>query len=393
MTGAWIPVVVTCNETTLTREKVRLILNQSYRRFVDTSSYWRRLGNRVVLFERIGVFACQVDTATLKHLRLLQFQGKIISVEMTRPTLSNPTVVKEIGSSINSSPNFMEESTLNSRLWMENLHWNAAMLGVADFWQQGFTGKGVNVALIDGGVSFYDLAGGVSFQAFPYDRDTTMSGHGTMCASIIKSPKNSKYPGIAPDCNLYSVKVLTTESITTPDKLLAALQWCVDNEIHVVCCSVGMQTQQCIEAFRRMGVFLKQAGITCLLGAGNESSDTVIEPVSCGEYWAVGAVTKSGRPWQSNSLSNASSNLAKGIRLLAPGVNVPVVDRSNTWQFDLSSGSFAAAHAAGMIALIKQRLGPLDAGELDSAIMSMTQRVLNVPLQQQGFGLIQAKPN
>ena len=107
------------------------------------------------------------------------------------------------------------------------------------------TGKGIKIAVIDNGVSpehpyILNLVGGVGIDFDPdgnivyddndYFPETPLS-HGQLCAGLISHR--------APDAEIYSVKVLDEKGIGHPAALVAAIAWCVDNNIDVANISLG----------------------------------------------------------------------------------------------------------------------------------------------------------
>jgi subtilisin family serine protease len=105
------------------------------------------------------------------------------------------------------------------------------------------SGKGVRVAVLDTGVEedHPDMRGKVvaSYEVVRSGRGyaceamkgTDKVGHGTACAAIIKN--------IAPEAEIYSVKVIGANSRGSCAELTEGLRWCVENGMHVVNASLG----------------------------------------------------------------------------------------------------------------------------------------------------------
>ena len=100
----------------------------------------------------------------------------------------------------------------------------------------------IKVAIIDSGVdcshpNVGNIAGGVSIEICENgevvlsDDYYDCAGHGTACAGIIKKK--------APDAVLYSVRIFDESLIADGRTLVAAIQWCIDNEMDVVNLSLG----------------------------------------------------------------------------------------------------------------------------------------------------------
>ncbi|WP_432066874.1 S8 family peptidase [Streptomyces sp. C10-9-1] len=109
---------------------------------------------------------------------------------------------------------------------------------VAPAWAfDGGTGRGVRVCVVDSGVEHgHPLVGRVegswvvvTAEAGPEVRvsaDADACGHGTACAGIIRR--------VAPECELYSVRVLGERFTGTGDMLMAGLRWAVRQGFDVI---------------------------------------------------------------------------------------------------------------------------------------------------------------
>jgi subtilisin family serine protease len=99
-----------------------------------------------------------------------------------------------------------------------NLQWNIKAVEAEGAWAAGFTGLGVRVAVIDGGIynTHVDLAGRVDVAAsrsfvpgFAYNQDTGTFWHATHVAGIIAANDNGIGTiGIAPEATIIGVKAL-----------------------------------------------------------------------------------------------------------------------------------------------------------------------------------------
>ncbi len=108
-------------------------------------------------------------------------------------------------------------------------------------WAQGDgSGRGVRVAVVDSGVDgshprVGGVAGGVALQYDPEEPDGVrveegphedLFGHGTACAGVIRA--------LAPECEIYSVRVLGRRLTGKGLVFAAGLRWAVHNGMHVV---------------------------------------------------------------------------------------------------------------------------------------------------------------
>ena len=100
----------------------------------------------------------------------------------------------------------------------------------------------IRIAIVDSGIDAShsgvgDVAGGVHIQIGKdgetvfWDDHADCAGHGTACAGIIRKK--------APSAMLYSVRIFDDSLLADGRALIAAIQWCIDNEMDVVNLSLG----------------------------------------------------------------------------------------------------------------------------------------------------------
>ena len=99
-----------------------------------------------------------------------------------------------------------------------NLQWNIKAVEAEDAWAAGYTGQGVRVAVVDGGIydahldliGHVDTASSASFvSGQPFNSDTGTFWHATHVAGIIAAGDNGIGTiGIAPGATIIGVKVL-----------------------------------------------------------------------------------------------------------------------------------------------------------------------------------------
>jgi len=207
-------------------------------------------------------------------------------------------------------------------------------------------GAGVKVAVVDTGIDLThpDLTGKVKGgincidPAKSYNDD---NGHGTHVAGIIAATNNSiGVVGVAPNIDLYAVKVLNRQGSGYISDIVEGLDWCIQNGIQVVNMSLGSASysQSLADAVNKA----YNAGIVLVAAAGN-SGGTVEYPAALPGVIAVAAT---------DSNNNLASFSCRGpeIDLSAPGVNIYSTYKGSTYQ-TLSGTSMAAPHVTGAAAL------------------------------------------
>jgi subtilisin family serine protease len=112
----------------------------------------------------------------------------------------------------------------------------------------GATGRGVRVAILDSGVEFGhpmvgELAGAVAMAidenedpVASEDTEGDLCGHGTACAGIVRS--------LAPEAEIYSVRVLGENFTGSGKVLLAGLRWAVQEGYDVINMSLSTTKKQ-----------------------------------------------------------------------------------------------------------------------------------------------------
>jgi subtilisin len=112
----------------------------------------------------------------------------------------------------------------------------------------GSTGENVRVCILDSGVEAgHELVGEVEQSVavsigtdgetlVDDDQEGDLCGHGTACASIVRS--------LAPDCRLFSVRVLGAGFTGSGDVLLAGLRWAIEQGFDVINMSLSTTKRQ-----------------------------------------------------------------------------------------------------------------------------------------------------
>ena len=220
------------------------------------------------------------------------------------------------------------------------------------------TGRGVRVAVVDSGVdaAHPDLAGQVAFsQNFVDDRPLPAESHGTAVAGIIaaRADNGAGIAGIAPQARLLALRACWQaapgETLCTGLGLAKALYAAIQQGAHIINMSLGGPED------RLLALLLDQARAR---GAS-----------------IVAALPRSDGPFPASHpgvlVVGSAPPLPAGA-VLAPGRDVPSAAPGGGWQL-VSGSSFAAAHAAGLLALVRELDGSRGAAVLSTALVTAAQ--------------------
>ncbi|MCE4554595.1 S8 family peptidase [Roseateles cellulosilyticus] len=210
------------------------------------------------------------------------------------------------------------------------------------------TGRGVRVAVIDSGVDtgHPDLDGQVAMNAnFVDDRAPPAEAHGTAVAGIIaaRADNGLGIAGIAPAARLLALRACwqaaRAETLCTSLGLAKALYAAIQQGADIINMSLGGPDD------RLLGLLLDQAQAR---GAS-----------------IVAALPSAGGPFPANHpgvFVVASGPPLTAGAVIAPGRDVPSTLPGGGWGL-VTGSSFAAAHAAGLLALVRE-LGGARSGVL-----------------------------
>jgi len=216
------------------------------------------------------------------------------------------------------------------------------------------TGAGIKLAIIDTGIDYShpDLAanygGGYDFVNGDGDPMDDHS-HGTHVAGIVAARDDGAgVVGVAPDAELYALKILDASGSGNDSDLIAAMEWAVTHSMQVVNLSLGTSTDPG-SLVRQVFDEAQAAGVVTVAAAGNADffgliGNTVQWPARYDSVIAVGATDSV------DSLAYYSST-GPEVELAAPGNSIYSTVLNGQWATK-SGTSMAAPHVAGTAALI-----------------------------------------
>jgi serine protease AprX len=308
-------------------------------------------------------------------------------------------------------------------------------IGTRNAWNSRLTGAGVDVALIDSGITrVTGLAnpGQVIYgpdlseeSQVPNLADLDTFGHGTFMASVIaghqpgvkpSATDASSFMGVAPDAGLVSVKVADAEGMTDVSQVIAGIDWVVQHaddpglNIRVLNLSFGTDSTQSyvLDPLAYAAEVAWRSGIVVVTSAGNDGSDAGHLTMPAADPWliAVGAVDMNGQSDASKATVASFSSRGDGIRnpdLLAPGVHVQglrvrgsYIDTLygstgaiNQRYFRGSGTSEAAAFVSGSVAQLLQQRPWMTPDQVKALLLATASKMPStVSVRAQGAGII-----
>ncbi|WP_203363522.1 S8 family serine peptidase [Bacillus sp. REN10] len=243
--------------------------------------------------------------------------------------------------------------------------WGYKMVGADRRVPSTLSGKGIKIGIIDSGVDTkhpdLQIAGGACMMRILDLRGCSNSynddaGHGTHVAGVIGAKNNSiGVVGIAPQAQLYSIKVLDKNGIGTISTVMAGIEWGIQQKLDIL--NISITASDYDEALERMIKRAYDSGLIIVAAAGNEGppwsgeQSSVQYPAKFNEVIAVSSIDKDKR------LGDLSSTGSE-VELAAPGENIysTVPASINASGYGVMSGtSMATPYVTGLVALYKEK--------------------------------------
>ncbi len=219
--------------------------------------------------------------------------------------------------------------------------------GVTKDWAWGgATGKGVRVAVIDSGVdgshpSVGSVAGGVVVEPdgeggarVIETEHEDLFGHGTACAGIIRKA--------APECEIYSVRVLGARLTGRGVVFAAGLRWAIEAGMHVVNLSLSTGHARFFGQFHELAdaAYFRNVVLVC-----------AVNNVPAPSYPSQFASVVSVAAHEGDDPFEVTYNPNPPVEFGAPGVDVEVAWLGGR-MVHATGNSFASPHVAGLVARI-----------------------------------------
>lgn len=217
----------------------------------------------------------------------------------------------------------------------------------------GSTGRGVRVAVVDSGVEHdhpalgdsvrggveieYDERAEDNLRYEPVEKPEDIFGHGTACAGIIH--------GLAPEAEIYSVRVLGKDARGRSIQFAAGIDWAVENDMQVINMSLSTSREDYYALFHKLVDEAYFKNILLISAVNN---------VPAASYPSLYATVVSVAAHEGKDPFCYYYNPSPPVEFGAPGIDVKVA-WANKGYLISTGNSFAAPHIAGLVALIRAK--------------------------------------
>jgi serine protease AprX len=314
--------------------------------------------------------------------------------------------------------------------------------GAQQWWDAGYSGSGVDVAVIDTGVSpvsGLDSPGKVVYgpdlsleSQAPNLANLDTNGHGTFMAGLIAAHPNdladpyssapaSVYRGMAPDARIISIKIATADGGADVTQVIAAVDWVVQHaqdpglNIRVINLSYGTNSTQTarVDPLAHAVEQAWQHGIVVVAAAGNTGyqrgngapglADPAYNPyvIAVGGSDSHGTASTKDDTVGAYSASSSGCGGCKNPDFVAPGSHLQGLRVANSWldanhpegrlddlYFRGTGTSQAAAVISGAVALVLQRYPQMTPDLVKRYFASNAVKLASFDSQAQGAGEI-----
>mmetsp|Transcript_32251 Transcript_32251/g.38508 ORF Transcript_32251/g.38508 Transcript_32251/m.38508 type:complete len:445 (+) Transcript_32251:123-1457(+) len=336
-----------------------------------------KLANFVSMDHCISTMQGVGASMEVKHM-LKMDKVKAVAVTMSPGDFS---LMEEAGYVIEEDPErYKPEPMVESSRKLQNqqIQFGINMVRAPETWDKfGVRGEGIRVCVMDSGlfsehsdltasrISGYNGKEAVT----PWNEDG--NGHGTHVTGIIAAADNNRGAvGVAPDAEIYVVRVFSDEGRFFGSDITAAVEICREANARIINMSLGGPRSLSTE--NNTFNILADEGIISIGAAGNDGNTEFSYPASYSAVLSVAAVDSN------MNLASFSQRNSK-VDVAGPGVQIPSLGIDNGLTL-LSGTSQAAPHVAGVVALMMS----FNASVPSDSILTALQDTANNPEIQKG---------
>jgi subtilisin family serine protease len=228
----------------------------------------------------------------------------------------------------------------------QTVDWGLRKLNIPKIHENGITGRGVSVGIIDSGcnLNHKDLKIKNAYDFTKSGTPDDSSGHGTHVAGIVAAQGNNHgVLGVAPESEVTIYKALDGSNGTL-ESVVSAIRAAIDEGMDIINMSLGSPNES--KSLEKICKQAQDKGIIIVVASGNSGTKINYYPASYPYCISVGAIDDRMRVAY-------FTTYGEHLDLVAPGANILSTYLNNQYAV-LSGTSMAAPFVSGCLALLKQ---------------------------------------
>ena len=253
-----------------------------------------------------------------------------------------------------------EEAELTGAIspWYADDMWHLDMIGASAAYEQGATGAGIRVGVLDSGIAPHaDIVGSLA-EGWNYINDSADTddelGHGTSVAGLIAGRSEEGFIGVAPDVTLVPLKCFQQKSSKTSSVVRGIYGGVNDFGCSILNLSLGFAEDS--QALREAVDYALEMGVLLVASVGNGGVTSLYYPSAYDGVLGVGEAKSDGRV-------SLRSNHNQSVSLLAPGEKLKTLYYKGGYT-EATGTSFAVPLVVGAAAVLWSARPELSAKEL-----------------------------
>ncbi len=275
------------------------------------------------------------------------------------------------------------DDTFNDTYWnLQSKYYK--QINVNAFFENGLTGNGVKIAVVDSGIvgNSADLDYSHILSGFDYVTDSPINGredlvdtqgHGTLVAGIIAAVRNNEIgiAGLLSDVDLIPIRIPSGTDEATSVKVAQAIRDAVDKfDADVITTSVSLadtpELKEAVEYAASNNVII--VGASGNSGVSGSTTDEYIYPASYDSVISVGAVDSVGTVRVNSTKNDKVFAVAPGQQIVSLGLS------ANGYKCYVKSGtSYSSPIVAAMAAAAKQKNANITTEEFEKLLKNTSQ--------------------
>lgn len=282
-----------------------------------------------------------------------------------------------------------------------------AKLRIDDYWNRGITGKGIKIGIVDDGMANHDaipIAGGYACgNHTSYMQEVE---HPVHCAGIAlgRNLVNGEPTGIAPDADLYAIRMDTSTYKARVYSLIEAIDFAIMEDIDILSMSIHIAENSAnmydgrgssLGIPKHLRIPLKQAffkayknGIIIVVAAGNHNDGSGKDNIEFEEFLPKMPNVVAVANLAMNDERYSTSGVGKWVDVAGYGYNIKSTIPNNRYGH-LTGTSMSTPQIAGVFALYKQLFDVLTPQQIIDKLFKNCMKIDGLNKEQQGRGIPQ----